>query len=103
MFLAGCDVLMRPNVVEVVLKLVSGTPRFTLLNAFRKSVRNCTYAASVKWKFFIRLISVSKYPGPLTGPCAGQFPKVPGAGLEKPEGLIQSKPPKSGAAWLRPN
>src|SRR5689334_11223026 len=103
MFRAGCEVLMRPNVLEVVLKLVSGTPRFTLLKAFRKSLRNCKKVASVKWKFFISPISALKYPGPLMGPCAGQFPKWPGAGSEKPEGLIQSSPPKSAAGWLRPN
>jgi hypothetical protein len=51
---------MRPNVVEVVLKLVSGTPRFTLLKALRKSLRNCRNVASVKWKFFIRPISALK-------------------------------------------
>ena len=82
MFRAGCEVLISPNVVAVVLKLVFVMPRFTLLKAFRKSVRNCRYAPSVKWKFFISPISALKDPGPLTGPCAGQFPKVPGAGSE---------------------
>src|ERR1700750_558464 len=94
MFLSGCEAgvpaagTISPNVLEVVLKLVFGWPRFTLLNAFRKSARNCTNAASVKWKFFIRPISALQNPGPLVGPCARQFPKVPGAGLEKPDGLI---------------
>src|SRR5882757_10292475 len=101
MFLAGSDVLIWPNVPGLALQPLLGWYRFTLLKAFRKSVRNCTYVASVKWKFFISPISASKYPGPLMGPCAGQFPKVPGLGSEKPEGLIQSKPPKSAAGLLR--
>src|ERR1700742_1419530 len=96
MFLAGCEAAappvaagpIWPNVlVALLLQPEFGWPRFTLLKAFRKSVRNCRYVASVKWKFFISPISASKYPGPFTGPCAGQFPKLPAAGCEKPEAL----------------
>ena len=59
-----------------------GLLKFTLLNRLKKSARNCTFelARCKRGKFFTRLISVSKYEGPvrLLRPL---LPKVPVGGV----------------------
>src|ERR1700677_5063130 len=63
-----------------------GAPKLGWLVELRKSARNCKLFDSVIRKFFCKLMSASKYPGPMTGPCAGQSPK-PEAGCENAVGL----------------
>src|SRR5205807_10427552 len=79
MFLGSCELLISPMFVP---KAVAGAFRFTWLKALTKSVRNWNLILSVTRKSFCRLRSISAYPDPRSGPCAGQLPNCPVAGAE---------------------
>src|SRR6476646_36591 len=72
---------------------ILGCAKFGWLNALRKSARNCNLFDSVNGKFFCNPISTLEYPGPMMGPWAGQFPKVPAGGVVVTKsGLNHNKP-----------